>query len=160
MKCGICGKDTMLYPNGQSLRMLDSYDLARHKKQEHPTEYLTAIKASRDKAQATKAAKADEAKRRHDARLAAGRPVIRKDSKGPRVASSAGVDRYDLNGHHPAPRFPEPTAWAGYEREMATIAAHQRTADGWLADAWEGGTPVTAADLEALDKAEEAEETP
>ena len=165
MRCGICGKDTMLGYRGIRSQIYHPADLDYHKRVEHPEEYQAARAARRTKAQATKATKAVEAQRVSDARLAASRPVVvRYHGEGePITHPSSKVARYQVSGkdNHPVTdvRFPDAEAYAQYLGVMVTIAGLEAKARMHLTRAWEMGTPVTLEHLDELDRAAIAKAT-
>ena len=159
MRCGICGQTTKQGYQGEQVPIYNAYSLNRHKKAEHPTEYLAARVARRAKAQATKQAKAAEAHRVGDARLAASRPVVyRYHGEGePETYPSSKVARWHLMGWNGEPltdvRFPDAEAYLQYECVMELIAKLEAKARVPLTAAWEMGTPVTLQHLYELDRA-------
>ena len=163
MRCGICGKDTMLgyhLATGRVARPIYGVsDLNHHKAMEHPTEYSAAIAARRTKAQATRQAQAAEAQRVSDARLAASRPVvIRQRGEGETTTRpSSEIRRWELSVYQGRPntdvRFPDAGAYAQYLGVMVTIAGLEAKARMHLTRAWEMGTPVTLEHLDELDRA-------
>ena len=158
MRCGICGKTTMRgnSTSGQ-VSIYNTYALNRHKKAEHPTEYLAAKVARRTKAETTRQAKAAEAHRVGDARLAASRPVVyRYHGEGePETYPSSKVARWHLMGWDGEPltdvRFPDAEAYKEYEHIMAEIARLEVGAKLLLTLAWERGIPITLEHLDELD---------
>ena len=159
MRCGICGKTTMRGHHGEQVPISSPYFLALHKKAEHPTEYRAAIAARRMNAETTRQAKADEAQRVSDARLAASRPVVyRYHGEGePETYPSSKVNRWHLMDWNNEPetgvRFPDAEAYREYLSVMATIAKLEGLAMTHLTAAWECGTPVTMEHLDELDRA-------
>ena len=159
MRCGICGKDTMLGYQGIPRPIMDAADLNSHKRVEHPEEYQAAREARRAKAQASKDAKAAEAQRVSAARLAASRPVVvRYLSKAePITLPSSRLARWQLNyktsDGGAEVRFPEAAAYQRYESVMAEIASLAAEVRVHLTAAWEMGTPVTLEHLDELDRA-------
>ena len=155
MRCGICGKDTMLHPgSGDQLPIYDADALARHKKAEHRAEYYEAIEARRAKAWTTKLLKAAEAQRVRDARLAASRPVVMQYAGETELITgpSSQLARYQVNSSGRV-RFPDAEAYHQYESVMATIAKLEGLARTYLTEAWQMGTPVTLEHLDELDRA-------
>ena len=157
MRCGICGKDTMLHPgSGDQLPIYDADALARHKKAEHRAEYYEAIEARRAKAHATRQAKFVEAQRVRDARLAASRPVVMQYAGETEFITgpSSQLARYQVNSSGRV-RFPDAEAYNQYLSVMAAIAGLEAEARVHLTGAWEMGTPVTLEHLDELDRAAE-----
>ena len=163
MRCGICGKDTMLgnSTTGQAL-IRNAADLNWHKATEHRAEYLAAIAARRTKAQTARQAKGIEAQRVSDARLAASRPVVvRYHGEGEAITyPSSKVARYQVSGrdNHPVTdvRFPDAEAYQQYERIIAEVTRLEAGARELLTLAWEMGRPVTLEHLDELARASSA----
>lgn len=159
MKCGICGKDTFLGFHGEQIKIYNVDTLNRHKKADHPKEFLAARVTRRAKAETTRQAQEAEAQRVSAARLAASRPVvIRSLGQGePIICPSSKLARWQLNWHGGDPgaevRFPDAQAYREYERIMVQIAGLNATATAVLIAAWERGTPVTLEHLDELDRA-------
>ena len=159
MRCGICGKTTMRGYQGEQVPISGVYFLNRHKRTEHQAEYWAVIEARRAKAETTKQAKAAEAQRVSDARLAASRPVVyRYHGEGePETYPSSKVARWHLMGWNGEPltdvRFPDAEAYLQYECVMELIAKLEAKARVPLTAAWEMGTPVTLQHLYELDRA-------
>ena len=155
MKCGICGKGTMRGWNDQEVPIYSRDALRQHKRAEHKTEYYAAIDARRTKAQA----KATEAQRVSDARLAASRPVVVQSAgdTGPITYPSSRLRRFDVCGWNGSAqtvvRFPDPEAYRLYEEIMAEISKLEGHARVYLTTAWEMGWPVTLDALDELDRA-------
>ena len=156
MKCGICGKDTFLGFRGEQIQIRDHRVLNQHKRAEHRAEYVAAVDSRRAKMETTRQAKAAEAQRVGDARLAASRPVVERAWRVnvPVTYPSSNVRRYQVSGDHATTvRFPDAAAYRQYERIMEGIAALEVEARIHLTAAWERGTPVTLEHLDALDRA-------
>ena len=165
MRCGICGKDTMRHPrSGDQIPMHDHDALNRHKILEHPIEYRAAREARQAKADATKQAKAAEARQVSDARLAASRPVVVRYRGEQEVTTlpSSKILRHQVDPIFDTsrPRFPDADAYQGYKSLMAQIAGLTAEADIYLIIAWEMGTPVTLEHLDELDRAAIAKASP
>ena len=164
MKCGICGKDTWLGFRGETRKIYDARDLARHKKANHPKEWVAARDARRTKAETTKQAKVTEEQRVRDARLAASKPVVvrYRDWETPVSYPSSNVARHQVSSLTDQPhgyvRFPDAEAYKGYLSAMAELAGWEAEARAYLIVAWTKGTPVTLEHLDELDRAAVAKE--
>ena len=160
MKCGLCGKSTMLGFRGEPIKIYGADMLNHHKRREHPTEFQAARVARQAKTETTKQAKAAEAQRVSDARLAASRPVVVRQQgvADPVAYPSSAIHRwqlstYDNNQPNTDVRFPAAEPYQLYQGTMGVIAVLEAEAKVHLTDAWERGTPVTLEDLEELDRA-------
>lgn len=155
MKCGLCGKDTMLGYHGEQRKIYDTSDLARHKSAEHKDEVLAAQAARSRKAATAK----QEANRVAQARLAASRPVIARyrGSGTPSIFPSSRLRPLELKSLNGVPlsdvRFPDPARFSEYEALVAQIAEIQAQTQAVLISAWETGQPVPLEHLAELDSA-------
>ena len=155
MKCSLCGATTYIsYGSSLSnyagarreLPMLDITDLNKHKKQAHPE----VVKASRDKAAATKRERLQAAQDLHERKTAAGLAVSRLVIRGNRnaegvistltnpVVQLSTLDKWDAQNS----RYPEPSALGRYQKTEAQIAALRIQARQQLLEAYQGGQPV------------------
>ena len=148
MKCGRCAAEEMTDCRGYggedyTTPIWHSYDLARHKKREHPEE----VKAQQEKMRQGKIRK--EAER--DALFARKREAVAQVDKPVVLNRYDGVEATTLSRTYGyLCRYPEPSLWARYEAVVREIAELKEQAQDLLNQAYEQGTEIPAEDRESI----------
>ena len=145
LSCKLCGATT--YNNSA----LGAVALSLHKQQAHPE----VVQATREKAQATREAKAQaEAevyRRKQAAGLAVSRKVIKGYGDAPYPHGDPVVDLSSLDGYDAQrARYPEPRTFRAYQELLERIKGLQMDAQANLAQSYTEGQPVLIEDWQKI----------
>ena len=167
MKCGICGTEEIevLRFAGELVRtrpISDSSDLWQHKRLKH-SEILNANRQERQTTAANKAeAEWAEKKRRSQLRTDASLPAVTKkqnwNRQGNDVFTYAMTTTAEMRlgaGNPDNPfglraRYPEPEILSAWQHAQEQIVALQEECEEMCQQAWEAGTFISDADIDAV----------